>query len=236
MRNRLLGLRHYTVIGSYNQNHDVGSLCTACTHCSKRFVTRRIEKGNDAARRFNMISADMLRNTACFTGRDFGATDVIEQRCLAVIDVTHHCHHGRPRQQLRIGVLGPFRQQRFRIIKLGCMRLVAHFFNQDHCSFLIQNLIDRDHLTEFHQMLDHLGCLHCHLVCEFGNRNGFWHMHFLDDGFGWCLEITFTVVMMRVTTALRTTSPAVTSASRRARTARLQTDATFLCRVILPCG
>ena len=51
VRNRFLGLRHDAVVGRNDQDHDVGGLRAARTHRGERFVARRIEERDDAARR-----------------------------------------------------------------------------------------------------------------------------------------------------------------------------------------
>ena len=48
-------------------------------------------------------------------------------------------------------------QEGFRIVQLGGQRLVAHFLDDDHGRFLVQRLVDGDHLAQLHQVLDDLG-------------------------------------------------------------------------------
>ena len=113
---------------------------------------------------------------------------------------------------------------------------VAHFFDQDHGSFLIQHLIDGHHLTQLHQLLDHLGCLDGHFVRQLGNGDGLRDMHFAYDRFGRLLEISFAIVVVTATAApsARTSTPAIT-ATTTAWAACLETAAriAFL-RVVLP--
>ena len=94
-----------------------------------------------------MICTDVLGNSASFTGGNLGATDIVEQRCLTVVNVTHYRHNRRTRQQLDIFVWSFFIKECFRIIQLGGNRLVSKLFDHDHGRFLIQNLINRHHLT-----------------------------------------------------------------------------------------
>ena len=76
----LFRLRHNVVIGRNDNNGDVGYLCTACTHCRKGFVTRRIEERNVAsALQLYIISTDMLRDAAGLTSDNVGFTDIVEQ-------------------------------------------------------------------------------------------------------------------------------------------------------------
>ena len=72
-------LRHYTVIGCNNQHHDVGRLRTTGPHRGEGFMAWRIDECYDAIGRFNLVSANMLCNAACFTGDHIGLADGIEQ-------------------------------------------------------------------------------------------------------------------------------------------------------------
>ena len=80
------------------------ALRAARTHRGKRFVARRIEEGDHAARRLDVIGADMLGNAAGFAGGNLGAADVVQQRGLAVVDVAHDGDHRCARQRFHIGV------------------------------------------------------------------------------------------------------------------------------------
>ncbi|MNP95084.1 hypothetical protein D3C85_76270 [compost metagenome] len=233
MRNCFLGLRHHAVVSRHHQDHDIGCFRTACTHRRKCFMAWRIEEGDHAARCFHVVCADVLGNAARFAGCNLGATDVIQQRSFTVIDVTHDGHNRCAWQGFDIGVLFTLLQQGFRIVQFRRVCRVAHFFDQNHCCFLIEHLVDRAHLAQFHQMLDDFGCLDRHFVREFGNGNRFRYVHVFYNGFGWCLEVAFTIVMMRWTTALRTCAPAITATAGVA--AGLDAGTAFF-RVVLPGG
>ena len=132
-------------------------------------------------RRFDVVGTDVLGNAAGFASRHLGATDVVEQRGLAVVDVTHDGDHRRARLQRHVLVLGTFViEEGIRIVQLGGKRLVAHFLDHDHRRFLVQQLVDGDHRAHLHQDLDDFGGLDRHLVGQIGHGNGFRHMHFAD--------------------------------------------------------
>ena len=88
-------LRHDAVICSNYEDCDISDLCTTCTHSGKRLVTWCIDKGDgtiDASMiMVNLISTNVLCNSACFALEDFSLSNRIEQTCLTVIDVTHDC-------------------------------------------------------------------------------------------------------------------------------------------------
>ncbi len=65
-----------------------------------------IQKADDAAIGFDVVRADVLGDAAGFARGDLGATDVVQQRSLAVIDVAHDGDHRRTRALLALLVLG----------------------------------------------------------------------------------------------------------------------------------
>ena len=67
MVNCFTRLRHYTVISSDDQNHNIGRLGATRTHRGKCFVTRSIEESDHAALRLNMVSTNVLSNATRFT-------------------------------------------------------------------------------------------------------------------------------------------------------------------------
>jgi hypothetical protein len=127
----------------------------------------------------DVIGADVLRDAAGFAAGDAGAADVVEQRGLAVVDVAHHGDHRR-RGRFSAGVDCALldRQEGIRVVELGGDGLVAHFLDHDHRRFLVEHLVDGDHLPSFISVLDDLGRLHRHLVRQVGDGDGFGHQHF----------------------------------------------------------
>ena len=126
---------------------------------SQSSLARRIEKGDHPTRSFDVVGADMLGNATEFTRHHLGAPDVIEQRGLAVIDVSHHGHHRRPRLEHNVLVRTTLFEESVGVVELGGECLVPHLLDQNHRGFLVQHLIDGDHRTHFHQGLDQLNGL-----------------------------------------------------------------------------
>jgi hypothetical protein len=135
------------------------------------------------------------------------------------------------RKRLNVGVFFAGFKHGFRIVELGRMRGVTHFFHHDHGGFLVQHLVNRDHLAELHQVLNDFRSLDGHLVSHFCNRNGLRYVNVLDDGFGRRLEVRLAVVRMGRASALRTGTPSITAATSIA--ARLDACAALF-GVILP--
>ena len=89
MVDRLDRLGHDAVVGGDDQDDDVGHLGATGAHGRKGSVTRGIDKGDLAVVNHDLRSADGLRNAARLAGSNAGVTDGVEQRRLAVVDVTH---------------------------------------------------------------------------------------------------------------------------------------------------
>ncbi len=99
---RLHRLRHDAVVGGHHQHHEVGDLGAARAHGRERLVAGRVDEGDLlAARRGDLIGADVLGDAAGLAPRHVGLADGVEQRRLAVIDVAHDGDDGRPRLQVR---------------------------------------------------------------------------------------------------------------------------------------
>ncbi len=89
------GLRHDTVVSRYDYDGDMGDMSSSCTHSGKCFVTWCIQEGDFLAIDFNLVSADVLGDSACFSGRYFGFTYSIKKRRFPVVYVAHYCDNRR---------------------------------------------------------------------------------------------------------------------------------------------
>ena len=78
--NGLDRLRHDAVIGGDDQHDDVGDLGAPRPHRGEGGVTRRVNEGNGlAARRNDLISADVLGDAARFARNHIGVPNRVEQ-------------------------------------------------------------------------------------------------------------------------------------------------------------
>ena len=99
-------LRHDAVIRGHDQNDDIGDIGPARAHFRKSGVAGRVEERDRLlVLGDNLISADMLRDPACFAARDIGLAQRVEQRGLAVIDMAHNGNDRRTRLQRFFGIL-----------------------------------------------------------------------------------------------------------------------------------
>ncbi len=169
-------LRHHAVVGADHQDHDVRHLRASSAHGCEGRMTRGIEEGHHALGGLYVVGADVLSNAARLAGRDLGAADVIEQRGLAVIDVSHHGHDRRARQHLERGVRLAL-QVVLDDVFLAQHRRVAHFLDHQHCGVLLDHLIDRRHHAHVHHDLDDFGGLDRHFLRQLADRHGLADRH-----------------------------------------------------------
>ena len=161
MADRLLRLRHHAVVRGDDEDGDVRHLRTAGAHRRERLVARRVEERELAAVDLGLVRADVLRDPAGLGLDDGGGADRVEQRRLAVVDVTHDRHNGRPGREVRFGVLDDLRLlvvgrvlDRDLALDLGC----------DQLDLVVGERLGRGtHLAEAHQDLDDLR--HRHAEC-----------------------------------------------------------------------
>ena len=180
-------LRHHAVIGSDNQHHDVGGLGAARPHGGKRLMARRIDEGDQAAPGLYLIGADMLGNASRFARHHVGLADGVEQRGLAMVDVTHDGHDRRPRFEL-LGRVGIARQAFDHVRIRHAFDLVAHFLGDDLGEIGIDHIVDRMHLALLHQIFNDVDGALGHAVGEFLNGDRFRNDHFAERLFGGHLE------------------------------------------------
>src|SRR5690606_15693352 len=91
--NRLNSLRLNSIISRYNHNYDISELRTMFTQSRKSFVSRSVEEGNRSPVSLYLIGRNMLSDSTRFSLGHFGATNCVKQAGLAVVHMTHHCHH-----------------------------------------------------------------------------------------------------------------------------------------------
>ena len=170
MSDSLLGSWHHRVIGCDDDDGDIGSLGTTGTHGGKRFVTWSIQEGYLATTvQSNTVSTDVLSNTTRLTGNHIGIADIIEQRGLTVVNVTHHGYDWSTWNQVVLIIL---------FLAHSLLNLSTHVFGLEtellshHVDGLcIQTLVDRNHDTYTHQGRDNLSNADVHHRSQLANGN-----------------------------------------------------------------
>ena len=119
----------------------------------------------------HIVSTDVLGNTTSFTSNHVGVADMVEQRSLTMVNVTHHRYDRSARDQIVLiilllcdGILYLSRN-----IFGGKAKLVSH----DVDGLCIQTLIDRHHDTDAHTSTDNLVDTHVHHGSQLRNSHEF---------------------------------------------------------------
>ena len=180
MVDRLDRLRHDRVIGSNNENDDVGDVGTARTHLGEGLVARRINKGDGVTGlRADLVRADMLCNATGFAGSHIGTADCIEKACLAVVDMAHDGNDRGPRLHAGCVVLGTLETDLdIRVRNTLCA--VAKLLHDQFSGLAIDGLGGCRHDPELHQLLDHIGCTFRHPVGKLANGQRIGNNHVTD--------------------------------------------------------
>jgi hypothetical protein len=147
------GLGHDAIVGGDDEHNDIGDLGSAGAHAGERLVAGRIDEDDLAAVFLNVISADVLGNTAGFAASHIGFADGIEQRGFTVIDVTHDGDDRGAANEIR----GLFGFDHF----LGAFLLVsdlvggsAEITRQIFGEFHVESLVNGGEDLLFEQLLD----------------------------------------------------------------------------------
>ena len=142
------------IVGSDDQHDDIGRLSAARAHLGERFVARRVDEGDPvAARQLHLVGADVLGNAAGLVRGDVGLAQGVEQRCLAVVDVSHDRHNRRPRLEL-VGFVDLALQPDLDIGGAHAPDIVPELHRQEFRGIGIDGMIDGGHDPHPHQRLD----------------------------------------------------------------------------------
>ena len=176
-----LGLGHDAVVGSDHQNHHVGDVGATGTHLGKGGVARGVEEGDQlATRRLHLVGADVLGDAPGLPGDHVGLAVEIEDRGLAVIDVTHDRHHRRAWRHSTVVVVR--RVEAFENVRIGNPADgVAQFSHHQFGGVGVDRLVHRSHHAHFHQLADDVTRALGHTVGKLADSNGFRHDDFTHD-------------------------------------------------------
>ena len=172
------GLRHDAIVSGDDENDDIGRIRTTCTHGGKGGVTRGIKEGDSALRGLHAVGADVLGNTTRFAGDDFGLADVVEQRGFTVVNVAHDGHDRRTLDDVTRVFVGFSHDLRFEFVFFEQDVLVSHFFGDKRGGFLVEQLVNGHHRTQFHHDFDQFARFDAHFLRQFTDSDGFRDTHF----------------------------------------------------------
>jgi len=154
----------------HHEDHEVGHLGAACPHRGERGMTRRIDEGDRVGVRAHLIRADVLGDAACLAGHHVRLADRVEQRGLAVVDVSHHGDDDRPLHE-RLGLRGGGRLEEALLLEADVLNLEAELLGHAAGGLDVDRLVDRDHGAERHQLALDLRRLRAELARELGHAD-----------------------------------------------------------------
>ena len=167
-------LRHDAVVGRDHQHDNVGDIGAARTHGGEGLVARSVEEGDLVARaHLHLIGADVLGDATRFACGNGSLAQRVEQRRLAVVDVSHDGDNRSARLLRLLGVR--FADQADLDVCLGhALQAVTEFGDQQFGGVGIDGGGDRHHHAHAHQCLDDVDGALGHAVGEFldGDRLG----------------------------------------------------------------
>ena len=150
------GLGHDAVIGSHDQNRDIGHVRTAGTHGGECLVARRVEEGDQAVVDLDLISTDGLCDAAGLARGNVGLADGVKDTGLAVVNVAHDADDRRTLHQIFGGVLFLREQALFDGDVDFVLDLGVELLRQQRSGVEIDDVVDGVHLAHLHELGDDL--------------------------------------------------------------------------------
>ena len=115
-----------------------------------------------------------------FTGNHVGFAVVVEDRCLAVVNVAHDRHNRWTRCLLPVVI--DWAGEAFEHIRCrNAADVVAKLFDHQFGGVGVDGLVHRRHHAHFHQHADHIAGALGHTVGELTHSDGFRHDDVADD-------------------------------------------------------
>ena len=171
MMDGLDGLRHDTVIGRDDEDGDIRDLGAARTHGRESLMARRVEEDDLLALAIDLVSTNMLRDSAGFVRLHMRVADAVEERRLAVVDMAHDRDDWRTElQALRIVL--DFRNLRRIDIRRQLLAGDAELGRDERGRIEVDFLVDRRHDAHHEELFDDFGSRAAHLRREVFDCDG----------------------------------------------------------------
>ena len=156
-----LGLRHHRIISSNNDHSKIRNLGTTGTHRSEGFVTWRIEECDGLTTgKVNVISTNMLCDTSGLTGNHIGITDIVEQRCFTMVNVTHDGNNRRSWRKIICFIFFILFLHFHLLLHIDEFHFIPEFSSNQFNNFCVETLVDGNHDAEAHTLTDDLSKVH----------------------------------------------------------------------------
>src|ERR1700722_14789580 len=138
--------------------------------------------------RVHLIGADMLGDAAGFAGNHVGMAQRVEQRGLAVVDVTHHGHDRRARLGVG-GILNGVEQAFLDVGSRHALDRVTQFLGDELRGVGVDHVRDLVHRALLHQQPDDVDGALRHAVGEFLNVDRFRDHDLANQLFLWLVRL-----------------------------------------------
>ncbi len=165
----LLRLGHHPVVGGHDQDDHVGRLSAARAHGGECLVAGRVDEDHRTGPRLDAVGADVLRDAAGFGADHVRVADAVEQRGLAVVDVTHDRHDGRAEHPIGDHIL-ELTTRRLDDLLLGAgdvLDLVAELAREDLRRVGVEGAVDVHAAhAQLHELHQDVGRLEAHALGE----------------------------------------------------------------------
>ena len=130
-----------------------------------------------------------------------------------MVNVAHDGHDRRTLDDITRVFVGFGHDLRFEFVFFEQDVLVSHFFGDKRSGFLVEQLVDGHHRTQFHHDFDQFARFDAHFLRQFTDGDGFRDTHFTRDGGNGFFEFAaFALVLTRGFAA--SAAPATAAAAR----------------------
>ena len=172
-------LRHYTIVSRNHKYSNIRYLCTSCTHCRERFMTRRIEERYVTVIQTHTVCTYMLCYTACLGRGYICVSYCVKERCLTVVNVTHNDNYRRTGDEILclILLLGIHKEHILFCYNNFLLYFYAEIIADKRRRIEIYRLIHRSHNTEHKQLFYNLRTGFAYLLRKFAYGYCFGDFH-----------------------------------------------------------
>ena len=153
------GLRHDAVVSRNDDDRKVSHLRTTGTHRRKGLMARSIKECDTlSVRKLHIICSDMLGDTTGLTGNHISLSDIVEERSLTVVYVSHDSDYRWTREEIFLCILSFSLSDGVSKVCRNELDFIAELLGNKNKGLCIETLVDGYHHSETHAGSDDL----CH--------------------------------------------------------------------------
>src|SRR5690606_21820253 len=140
----------------------------------------------------NVVSTDMLGNTACFALRHFGTADTVKKRCFTMVNMAHDGNHWCARCLCTTCFFSCFKQVIFSLRLSNQYPVMTPLFYDWRWNSLSNGLVPSNQLTHLHERFNNGTSLDRHSRSQVSHNNGFTNFNIVNL----CLHRFFEAVLV----------------------------------------